>query len=105
MRAGGIFCSMLGANVLLLSLIGAAPAREVVEFPSPYSTGTIVISQSARKLFLIVDSRTAIAYPVAVAKRGKEWSGFARVEGKYVEPAWSPPVVVRRDHPELPDVI
>ncbi len=70
-----------------------------------YPAGSILISQSARKLYLIVDARTAIAYPVAVAKRGKEWSGPARVHGKYVEPAWSPPDSVRRDHPELPDVI
>jgi lipoprotein-anchoring transpeptidase ErfK/SrfK len=90
---------------LAMSLAGAASAREVVEYPSPYSAGTIVISQTARKLFLIVDSQRAIEYPVAVAKRGKEWSGYAKVDGKYVEPAWSPPESVRRDHPELPDVI
>ncbi len=105
MRAGRMLRRAFCAGALALSLVGAARARETVEFASPYSAGTIVISQSAHKLYLIVDSRTAIAYPVAVAKRGKEWSGFARVEGKYVEPAWSPPVVVRRDHPELPDVI
>lgn len=105
MPAGRMAVRALWASALILSLAGAARAREMVEFPSPYSAGTIVISQSARKLFLVVDSRTAIAYPVAVAKRGKEWSGAARVDGKYVDPAWSPPAVVRRDHPEMPDVI
>ena len=80
-----------------------ALARRVRRRPIP--PGTIVISQSARKLYLVVDPREAIAYPVAVAKRGKEWSGYARVDGKYVEPAWSPPDSVKRDHPELPDVI
>jgi lipoprotein-anchoring transpeptidase ErfK/SrfK len=105
MPAGRVAVRALWASALVASLAGAARAREMVEFPSPYSSGTIVISQSARKLFLVVDSRTAIAYPVAVAKRGKEWSGFARVDGKYVDPAWSPPAVVRRDHPEMPDVI
>jgi lipoprotein-anchoring transpeptidase ErfK/SrfK len=105
MRAGRILRRALCVSAVALSLAGAARAREVVEFPSPYSAGTIVISQSARKLFLIVDSRTAIAYPVAVAKRGKEWSGYARVDGKYVAPAWAPPDSVRRDHPELPDMI
>ena len=84
---------------------GAAEARSLVEFPSAYQAGTIVISQGARKLFLVIDSRSAVAYPVAVAKHGKEWSGYAKVDGKYVEPAWSPPESVKRDHPELPDVI
>ena len=83
----------------------SAEAGRVVGYASNYPAGSILISQSARTLYLIVDSRTAVAYPVAVAKRGKEWSGAARVEAKYVEPAWSPPDSVRRDHPELPDVI
>ncbi len=93
------------ASAVVLSLAGAARAREVVEFPSPYSAGTIVISQSARKLFLIVDSRTAIAYPVAVAKRGKEWSGYRPRRGQICRAGLVAPRSVRRDHPELPDVI
>ncbi|MGO9743454.1 MAG: L,D-transpeptidase [Roseiarcus sp.] len=83
----------------------AADARTLVEFPTPYAEGTIVISQSARRLYFVLGPREAIAYPVAVAKRGKEWRGFARVDGKYVDPAWSPPDSVKRDHPELPDLI
>ena len=90
---------------LLLAAALPAQAREMVAFPSPYGAGTIVISQSARKLYLIMGPESAIAYPVAVAKRGKEWSGFAKVDGKFVDPAWSPPESVKRDHPELPDVI
>ena len=90
-----------------MALTGAtlAQAREAVAFPSPYEPGTIVISQSARQLYLVTGPESAIAYPVAVAKRGKEWSGYAKVDGKYVAPAWSPPDSVKRDHPELPDVI
>jgi lipoprotein-anchoring transpeptidase ErfK/SrfK len=89
---------------LALSTV-SAQARSLVEFPSQYAPGTIVISQAARKLYLVIDPSRALAYPVAVAKHGKEWSGYAKVDGKYVEPAWSPPVSVKRDHPELPDVI
>jgi lipoprotein-anchoring transpeptidase ErfK/SrfK len=91
--------------LILLSALSPAGAAEIVAFPSPYGAGTIVISQSARKLFLVTGPDSAIAYPVAVAKRGKEWSGYAKVDGKYVEPAWSPPDSVKRDHPELPDLI
>jgi lipoprotein-anchoring transpeptidase ErfK/SrfK len=97
--------ALLVAGILVALTGASADARSLVEFPSAYSAGTIVINQSARKLYLVLDSNRALAYPVAVAKRGKEWSGFAKVEGKFVEPAWSPPVAVKRDHPELPDVI
>ena len=76
-----------------------------IGFVSDYPSGAILISQSERKLYLILDGRTAIAYPVAVPKRGREWSGAARVQGKYVEPAWSPPDTVKLNHPELPDLV
>ncbi len=88
-----------------VSLAPPAFAGRLVGLESGYPAGSILISQSARRLYLILDGETAIAYPVAVAKRGKEWLGPARVQAKYVEPAWSPPDSVKRDHPELPDVI
>ena len=89
-RRNETIAAVAAAIAIGLSAAGAE-ARPVVGFPSDYSAGTIVISQSARKLYLVLDSRSAIAYPVAVAKPGKEWSGYARVDGKYVEPAWAPP--------------
>ena len=93
------------AGFFALVLTCPADALQTINFESGYQSGTIVISQTARKLYLVVDAERALAYPVAVAKHGKEWSGYARVDGKYVEPAWSPPDSVRRDHPELPDLI
>src|SRR3974390_2368474 len=84
---------------------GSAEAGRVIGYESGYPPGAIVISQTAKTLYLILNPRTAIAYPVAVAKRGKEWSGLAHIDRKYVAPAWSPPRSVKRDHPELPEVI
>jgi lipoprotein-anchoring transpeptidase ErfK/SrfK len=83
----------------------SAAAGRLIGFHAEYPAGAIVISQSGRKLYLILDTERAIAYPVAVAKRGKEWFGAAKVLAKYVDPAWSPPDSVHRDHPELPEVI
>jgi lipoprotein-anchoring transpeptidase ErfK/SrfK len=93
---------------VLLALVlsgGPAAAGVLASVDGAYRPGSIVISQHLRTLFFVVQSGEAIAYPIAVPKRGKEWSGYAKVEGKYVEPAWSPPESVKRDHPELPDVI
>ena len=36
---------------------------------------------------------------------GKQWSGTSYIDGKYVNPAWSPPDDIRRDKPGLPAVI
>jgi lipoprotein-anchoring transpeptidase ErfK/SrfK len=44
-------------------------------------------------------------YPVGVGKAGKQWSGTTKIDGKYLHPAWSPPDEVRRDKPNMPDVI
>ena len=97
---------LVAAALLALSLAsGPATAGALTPIAAGYRPGTIVISQHARKLYFVVEPGEAIAYPVAVAKRGKEWSGYARVDGKYVEPAWAPPESVKRDHPELPDEI
>lgn len=93
------------ALAALFLLCIPASAGVLTSFDARFPQGVIVISQHQRKLFLVVRPGEAIAYPIATPKRGKEWSGYAKIEGKYVEPAWSPPDSVKRDHPELPDVI
>jgi lipoprotein-anchoring transpeptidase ErfK/SrfK len=100
---------------LLAGLFGAALAASAPATANdrlvPYAQagdlrpGTIVISARQRVLYYIVDSSRAIRYPIAVPKSGKEWSGTATVNGKYSNPDWAPPAVVKRDHPELPDLI
>lgn len=96
-----------GAAALGLASIAAAEAsaRELVAFDPGVTPGTIVIRSTERRLYLVGQAGTAIRYPVAVGKPGKQWFGWRAVDGKYVAPAWSPPAEVRRDNPRLPDVI
>ena len=44
-------------------------------------------------------------YPVGVGRAGKQWAGTKRIDGKYRNPACSPPREVKRDRPNMPDVI
>ena len=86
--------------------LSSAQAREsTVVYPSSYPAGTIVIDKRQRRLFLTMGDGTAMSYPVAVGMAGKAWSGWARVDGKYVNPGWTPPAVVKHDHPEMPNLI
>lgn len=78
---------------------------EVVSFPANYAGGMIVISLSQKKLYLTLGEGRAIAYPVAVGRAGKSWTGAARVQDKQANPAWIPPAEVKRDNPNLPDLI
>lgn len=91
------------------SLVGLwtadAAAREVVPFQGGVAPGTIVIKTAERRLYLVRGDGTALRYRIAVGRPGKQWFGEARIDGKYVRPAWSPPAEVRRDNPRLPDVI
>jgi lipoprotein-anchoring transpeptidase ErfK/SrfK len=106
--AGFARLALLSAGLLFASFFGGAPeaaARQVVSFTADYPAGTIVISQRERRLYFTLGDGRAIRYPVAVGKAGKAWSGWARVDGKHVNPAWSPPDSVRRDNPHLPDII
>jgi lipoprotein-anchoring transpeptidase ErfK/SrfK len=109
-RAAGarVFNFFAAGAVILLGAACApqeAAARNMVSFSPSVEPGTIVISARQRKLFLVVGQGVAISYPVAVPKAGKEWSGNASIAGKYVNPDWVPPAIVKQDHPELPNFI
>ena len=92
---------------LLLGLSAGTPVRayEVVPFAGAGTAGSLMVRTSERRLYLINGDGTAIRYPVAVGKPGKQWSGLTVIDGKYYQPDWSPPAVVKRDHPHLPNLI
>src|SRR3954463_11280649 len=94
----------LAAAAMIMCAFAPANAREVVPYEG-VQPGTIVIKTAERRLYLVVGNGTAIRYPVAVGRPGKQWQGSAQVSGKYVQPAWSPPDEVRADNPKLPSVI
>ncbi len=83
---------------------GSASAREVVPFGDA-SAGTIVVSVSQRKLYLVNGDGTAIRYPVAVGKPGSNGSArrgsTASTSPRPGRPLWE----VKRDNPRLPNVI
>jgi lipoprotein-anchoring transpeptidase ErfK/SrfK len=101
--------ALAAAMAALLAASGGAEARPAVA-PAPLThanlpAGTLVISQSQRRLFLLQGGGMAISYPIAVGKGGKAWSGWARINGKYVQPDWAPPAMVKQANPRLPNLI
>lgn len=93
------------AILMALATLNGAQAARLVAFDAGYEPGTIVIRAGERGLYLTLPGAQAIRYPVAVGKPGHGWRGWARIDGKYVRPAWSPPAEVKRDIPSLPSVI
>lgn len=94
----------IAAGVVMSSAAEARP--EMVGMHNDhYAPGTIVVRTNERRLYLILDSDHAMRYPVGVGKSSKQWAGTTQIDGKYRNPAWSPPAEIKHDKPNMPDVI
>jgi len=103
-RIAVALAATIGAGLLATNAAQARP--EVVPVRgAEYSPGTIVVKTNERRLYLILDDGHAMRYPVGVGKAGKQWAGVTRIDGKYRNPAWSPPADVKHDKPNIPNVI
>lgn len=94
----------LGGLFGLFSGGGGAGAvrRQVVSFPGRHAPGTIVISTSERRLYLVLGNGTALRYGIGVGRQGFQWSGVKRVSAKREWPDWTPPAQMLRRRPDLP---
>src|SRR3979411_2735358 len=89
----------------MLVSTGAEARPDMVGFRGDYSPGTIVVKTSESRLYLVLAGGPAVAYPAAATQAASQWAGPPRIEGKYRDPAWSPPAEVKHDKPSMPDVI
>src|SRR5260221_8876226 len=104
-RLRTFFLAMVLAVLALALPAGTrAATHDIVAF-SGFAPGTIVVKTSQRRLYFVLDEHYALRFPVGVGRTGMAWSGNARVEGKFVRPAWEPPDMIRRENPRLPTVI
>jgi lipoprotein-anchoring transpeptidase ErfK/SrfK len=82
---------------------GSSPIpRELVSAPGGFSAGTIYISTSERRLYLVLSNGQAIRYGIGVGREGFGWSGSHRITAKREWPGWTPPAEMRARRPELP---
>lgn len=93
--------------VLVWALVAAVVAHAAPTEVSltGYKPGTIVVKTTERTLYYVLKDERALKFPVGVGKDGQQWSGKARIRGKYVKPAWAPPPDIRRENPKLPRVV
>jgi lipoprotein-anchoring transpeptidase ErfK/SrfK len=107
MRGKILFVAALAAFSSLFAFAprAALASSDVVAVRESYAAGTIVVRTGERRLYLMLGSGQALRYPVGVGRAGMQWAGTSTINGKYIEPAWSPPESIRRENPRLPDVI
>ncbi|KRA61958.1 MULTISPECIES: L,D-transpeptidase [Rhizobiaceae] len=64
--------------------------RQVVDYKTGYSAGTIVVDPHSRFLYLVMEGGKAMRYGVGVAKAGMEFEGEADISRKAQWPGWVP---------------
>ena len=82
-------------------LMGAG--REVA-FPGA-KPGIIYVRTAEKRLYFTLPGERAMVYPIAVGKQGRQWTGESFVSFKTLHPTWKPPEMVRKDKPNLPELI
>src|SRR5215475_10347294 len=97
---------VLSVVVLVGAGLAAQPAaaREIVSFKEG-AAGSIIVKTNERHLYYVLGDGRAVRYLVGVGKAGKRWSGTTSITGKYRRPDWAPPKEVKRDKPNIPDLI
>ena len=76
--------------------------REVVSYDGAYPVGTIVVSTTEKRLYLVLPDHQALRYGVGVGRPGFEWSGSKTITAKREWPDWTPPAAMIKRHPEIP---
>jgi len=83
--------------------LGSSPVqRRTVDFETRHQPGTIIVRNSERRLYLVLENGRAIRYGVGVGRPGFSWTGANRVSMKREWPDWRPPASMRRRQPDLP---
>jgi lipoprotein-anchoring transpeptidase ErfK/SrfK len=108
--AAGVFASILLAGMPVAahaqSVFGWLFAQhipiETVSWPNSYDPGTVVISTSQRRLYLILNKGQALRYGIGVGREGFTWSGTSEITAKREWPEWTPPPEMLKRKPELP---
>lgn len=80
----------------------SAIPRETVAYDGRYAPGTIFVSTTERRLYLILPDHQALKYGIGVGRPGFTWAGVKTISRKAEWPGWTPPATMLRRRPDLP---
>lgn len=83
----------------------AGRAPPIVPFYSNEKPGTILIDNSKRRLYLVLDNDEAYEYPISVGRDGFTWTGTETISRVADWPDWHPPEEMRQRDPRLPELM
>lgn len=76
--------------------------RQVVDYVSHETPGTVVIDTGNTFLYLVLSSGQAMRYGIGVGRQGFTWSGEQSIARKTEWPDWRPPADMLSRQPYLP---
>ena len=76
--------------------------RQVVNYPTTATTGTIIIDTAQTYLYYVLGGGKAIRYGIGVGRDGFTWSGSESVTRMAEWPDWTPPQEMIARQPYLP---
>jgi len=79
-----------------------ALVRQVVDYSSRQTPGTVIIDTRNTFLYLVLNDRQALRYGIGVGREGFTWSGEQTVARKAEWPDWHPPTEMIGRQPYLP---
>ncbi len=79
-----------------------ALARQVVDYASRQTPGTVIIDTGNTFLYFVLNDRQAMRYGIGVGREGFTWSGEQTVARKAEWPDWHPPAEMVSRQPYLP---
>jgi lipoprotein-anchoring transpeptidase ErfK/SrfK len=99
--AASLAVSATPASAFFGALFGGW-GRTVVNYPASHRPGTIVVSTSERRLYLVLGNGQALRYGIGVGRVGFTWSGVTTIIAKREWPDWTPPPEMLARRPDLP---
>ena len=79
--------------------------KTIMTLTTGEAPGTILISNSARTLDLVLDGQKVARYRIGIGRDGFSWTGVVTVGQKAEWPSWRPPSEMRQREPQLPDMV
>ena len=76
--------------------------RQVVNYPTHFAIGTVIIDTAQTYLYYVLGNGRAIRYGIGVGRDGFTWSGTQHVTRKTEWPDWTPPQEMIARQPYLP---
>ncbi|WP_025032446.1 L,D-transpeptidase [Bradyrhizobium sp. DOA9] len=82
--------------------VPGALVRQVVDYASHQTPGTVIIDTRNTFLYLVLNDTQAMRYGIGVGREGFAWSGEQTVARKAEWPDWRPPAEMVSRQPYLP---